>query len=206
MGMLKASRMTGPGSTLGLGLYSNFYSKMAAVEASTPDTPCLRAPYTLQHLQPLQPLQLYSISTVYSLYTTPLAYPQIQSGRHSSVYSGERSVQFCLWYTEGFRHCCRRPSKRRPTENSSSKSFHLHSNTKCVRKGTKASKHPGPTDVDVDGPGEAGPCQISSEIKLLIKPRVRYVVRGYTLPPTSAAGAAERPGRPSTVGSKWLSR
>ena len=54
MGMLKASRMNGPGSTLGLGLYSNFYSKMAAVEASTALTHCVRAPY------PLQPLQRYT--------------------------------------------------------------------------------------------------------------------------------------------------
>ena len=37
---------------IGLGLYSNFYSKKAAVEASTADTHCLRYP-----LQPLQPLQ-----------------------------------------------------------------------------------------------------------------------------------------------------
>ena len=54
MGMLKASRMTGPGSTLGLGLYSNFYSKKAAVEASTAATPCLRAQY------------LYSLYSLYS--------------------------------------------------------------------------------------------------------------------------------------------
>ena len=67
--MLKASRMTGPGSTLGLGLYSNFYSKMAAVEASTPDTPCLRAPYSLQPLQRYTAaVDLYS-STAFLQYT-----------------------------------------------------------------------------------------------------------------------------------------
>ena len=80
MGMLKASRMTGPGSTLGLGLYSNFYSKKAAVEASTALTHCVRAPYPLQ---PLQPLQLYSISTVYSLYTTPLCRSH-ETGTHTA--------------------------------------------------------------------------------------------------------------------------
>ena len=72
--MLKASRMTGPGSTLGLGLYSNFYSKKAAVEASTAATPCVRAPYPLQPLQPLQPLSSTSIST-YSI--QPLHHPSV---------------------------------------------------------------------------------------------------------------------------------
>ena len=55
-----------------LPLYSRFYSKMAAVEASTAHTVCLTAMYTLQPLQRCRALQLYSRSTVYILYTTPL--------------------------------------------------------------------------------------------------------------------------------------
>ena len=52
-------------------LCSRFYSKMGAVEASTADTVCLTAMYTLQPLQRCRALQLYSRSTVYILYTTP---------------------------------------------------------------------------------------------------------------------------------------
>ena len=55
----------------GLPLYSRFYSKMAAVEASTANTVCLTAMYTLQPLQRCRALQLYSRYTLYILYTTP---------------------------------------------------------------------------------------------------------------------------------------
>ena len=58
-----------------LPLYSRFYSKMAAVEASTAHTVCPTAMYTLQPLQRCRALQLYSRSTVYILYTTPQVTP-----------------------------------------------------------------------------------------------------------------------------------
>ena len=69
-------------------------------------------------------------TTVGSSNSPTLAEPE---GRRMTTF-GELSIAWPLRpyyeYTEGFRHCCRRPSKRRPTEDSSSKSFHLHSNTK----------------------------------------------------------------------------
>ena len=78
MGVLKASRKTGSGSTLGLGLYSNFYSKI--------QKGCCRGLYSghgLSHgpisIQQLYSscigciaIQLYSSYTVYILYSIPL--------------------------------------------------------------------------------------------------------------------------------------
>ena len=83
MGMLKASRMTGPGSTLGLGLYSNFYSKMAAVACRglytghvLSQSPIFSTASTAA-VELYSSLQLYSVSTVYSLYTTPLGLERV---------------------------------------------------------------------------------------------------------------------------------